>query len=90
VLFQYHCNDCHAARRGYSAVAPLIRGRDRQRLCDLIVHLDEAHFFMPPWAGTAEEAELLADYLLSIAPPRPKGMAHGPVLSAAERKRGGQ
>jgi hypothetical protein len=24
VLFQYHCNDCHAVQEGYSAVAPLL------------------------------------------------------------------
>ncbi len=69
-----HCNDCHAARSGYSAVAPLVRGWSRPRIVDLIEHLDEGHFFMPPWAGTHEEAELLADYLQTIAPARPEGM----------------
>lgn len=75
VIFQYHCNDCHATQRGYSAVGPLLRGRARTNILHLVEHLDEGHFFMPPWAGTPEEAELLADYLVSIAPPRPAGMA---------------
>jgi cytochrome bd ubiquinol oxidase subunit I len=75
VLFQYHCNDCHAARRGYSAVGPLIRGRTPEMNLWTIEHLDEAHFFMPPWAGTPEEARVLAEYLQEITPPRPKGMA---------------
>lgn len=74
VLFMYHCNDCHAARAGYSAVAPLIRGWTPQMILDLIEHLDEGHFFMPPWAGTREEARWLAAYLASIAPERPAGM----------------
>jgi cytochrome d ubiquinol oxidase subunit I len=74
VLFMYHCNDCHATTAGYSAVAPMIRGWTRQMILDLIEHLDEGRFFMPPWAGTREEAELLADYLETIAPARPHGM----------------
>jgi len=74
VLYQYHCDDCHAVERGYSAVAPLIRGRSREAILWTIRHLDEAHFFMPPWSGTDDEAELLADYLQGIAPPRPAGM----------------
>ena len=81
VLFQYHCNDCHAARVGYSAVGPLIQGRPRPMVRDLIEHLEIAHFFMPPWCGTPEEAELLTDYLMSIAPPRPAGML--PVFDPA-------
>jgi cytochrome bd-type quinol oxidase subunit 1 len=74
VLFMYHCNDCHATTLGYSAVAPLVRGWTRPMMVDLIEHLDQGHFFMPPWAGTHEEAELLVDYLESIAPGRPQGM----------------
>jgi len=82
VLFQYHCNDCHAVERGYSAVAPLMRGWSRERIHDLIIELDQAPFFMPPWCGTPSEAELLADYLQSIAPKRPPGML--PVAPATE------
>jgi cytochrome bd-type quinol oxidase subunit 1/mono/diheme cytochrome c family protein len=83
VLFQYHCNDCHAAARGYSPVAPLIRGWTPEMIRDLVEHLNEGHFFMPPWAGTDEEAELVAEYLSSIAPPRPGGMITG--LPPADR-----
>jgi len=74
VLFQYHCNDCHAVEQGYSAVAPLLRGWNRQMIHDLIVDLDQAPFFMPPWCGTEAEVELIADYLETIAPERPEGM----------------
>jgi hypothetical protein len=76
VLFQYHCNDCHAAALGFSAVGPLLRGRPRTEVRSLIEHLD-TYLFMPPWAGTEEEAELLTDYLMTIAPPRPGGMRLG-------------
>lgn len=70
LLFQYHCNDCHAARRGYSPAGPLVRWRPRERILPIVTELDE-HIFMPPWAGTAQEAELVTDYLMSVAPPRP-------------------
>jgi cytochrome bd ubiquinol oxidase subunit I len=79
ILFQYHCNDCHAVGFGYSAVAPLLRGRTEAMNLDLIENLDRAPFFMPPWAGTREEAQLLAAYLSSIAPPRPAGMEPGAI-----------
>lgn len=73
-LFQYHCNDCHAAQRGYSAIGPMIRGRSYETNLELVQHLEENHFFMPPWAGTDEEAQLLAQWMTHIAPPRPEGM----------------
>jgi cytochrome bd ubiquinol oxidase subunit I len=76
VLFQYHCNDCHASRQGYSAIGPLLRGRPREQLREFVEHLDIV-YFMPPWCGTAEEAELMTDYLMSINPERPKGMRTG-------------
>lgn len=74
VLFQYHCNDCHAAKDGYSAAGRLVQGRPPEMIKSLLLHLELAHFFMPPWAGTDEEADLLTEYLGSIAPPRPQWM----------------
>jgi hypothetical protein len=32
---------------------------------------------MPPFAGTAEEADLLTDYLVTIARPFPAGLVDG-------------
>lgn len=84
VLYQYHCNDCHAVGNGYSAVGPLLRGHTREMILDTVVHLERAHFFMPPWAGTREEAELVADYLTGIAPPRPRGMF--PEITSVENR----
>jgi cytochrome bd-type quinol oxidase subunit 1/mono/diheme cytochrome c family protein len=74
VLFQYHCNDCHSASAGYSAVAHLTRGWTPEMVRLVARNPEKFQFFMPPWAGTPQEAELLARYILSIAPPRPPGM----------------
>ncbi|MBI3949999.1 MAG: cytochrome c, partial [Acidobacteria bacterium] len=77
VLFQYHCNDCHAAIKGYSPVAQLIRNWTPEMIRTVVEHPEKAQFFMPPWAGTPEEAEMLTKYLISIAPPHPGGMYYG-------------
>ncbi|MCS7198496.1 MAG: cytochrome ubiquinol oxidase subunit I [Candidatus Bipolaricaulota bacterium] len=74
LLFQYHCSSCHATREGYSAVGQLLRGWTPEMIKNLVQNPEKFHFFMPPWAGTPEEAELLTKYLTSIAPPRPGGM----------------
>lgn len=76
VLFQYHCNDCHATTEGYSAAGPLLKGRSRKLVHSTIEHLNSI-YFMPPWCGTAAEAELMTDYLMSINPPPPEGMRLG-------------
>jgi cytochrome bd-type quinol oxidase subunit 1/mono/diheme cytochrome c family protein len=80
VIFQYHCNDCHAVEQGYSAAGPLVQGWTPKMLRALVRDLDRVHFTMPPWSGTPEEAELVAEYLQSIAPPSPKGMLPGDRL----------
>jgi cytochrome bd ubiquinol oxidase subunit I len=72
VLFLYHCNDCHAGRVGYSALGPLLQGRPRSAILERVKHLDDI-YFMPPWCGTDEEAEVLTDYLMTISPREPPG-----------------
>ncbi len=74
VLFQYHCNMCHAGSAGFSAMGHLTRGWTREMLNDLVRNPNAYHFFMPPWAGTDEETVLLTDYLLSTQNPPPEGM----------------
>ena len=76
-LFQYHCNDCHAPAHGYSGVGHMLRGWTPEMMRALALHPERFHFFMPPWAGTPEEAELLTRYLQSIAAPFPPGMDFG-------------
>jgi cytochrome bd-type quinol oxidase subunit 1 len=74
LIFQYACNDCHAALGGYSAVGPLLEGWSRPMIRGAIPELGRTRFTMPPWLGTPQEADVLADYLFSIRPPRPPGM----------------
>jgi mono/diheme cytochrome c family protein len=75
VLYMYHCNDCHALEDGYTPVAQLTRGWTHDMVSLLVERPERAHFFMPPWGGTPEEAELLTDYLLSVSKPFPTGLS---------------
>ncbi|MGO9111432.1 MAG: cytochrome ubiquinol oxidase subunit I [Thermoguttaceae bacterium] len=84
VIFQHHCNDCHALNQGYSPVAPLVQGWSAEMIRELVQNLDQHRFVMPPWCGTTEEADLLTDYLQSIAPQRPTGMLPSPQGKFAE------
>lgn len=77
VLFQYGCNNCHATTQGFSPVGHLIRGWTPEMIRTVVREPEKVHFFMPPWAGTREEAELLTKYLVTIAPPHPGGMDYG-------------
>ncbi len=74
VIFMYQCSNCHAERAGYSALSQLITGWDARAIRDTIPRLGDVNFFMPPWMGTAEEADLLARYLQTIARPRPQNL----------------
>lgn len=74
LLFMHHCNDCHAADRGYSAVGPLLTGKTQSEMIHFILNLNRPGFFMPPWCGNEIEAELLSDYLLTIRPEMPSNM----------------
>jgi cytochrome bd-type quinol oxidase subunit 1 len=76
-LFQHHCNDCHAAKQGYSALGNLTRGWTFDMILEVVKHPEKTRFFMPPWAGTPEEAVLLAKYLVTISPAHPTGMYYG-------------
>ncbi len=66
MMFLHHCNACHAAEHGYSAVGPLVSGLDAKEISSFATRLNHSHFYMPPWAGTEVEAELLGEYLESI------------------------
>jgi len=73
VLFQYHCNDCHS-ERGFSGVSEYTRGWTEEMINTAVTHLDKAHYFMPPWCGTQEEAMLLTKFIKHISLNSPAGM----------------
>jgi len=77
VLFQYHCNDCHSDVNGYIAVGHLTTGWTPEIVRMIVLHPEKTHFFMPPWLGTNEEAELLVDYIMSMQRAFPPGMYYG-------------
>jgi mono/diheme cytochrome c family protein len=78
VIFTYQCGNCHATTAGYSAISHLTQGWTRTLIREVVDRTGEVNFFMPPWTGTPEEADLLTAYLASIAHPRPSGMEPGP------------
>lgn len=85
-LYLYHCASCHATERGFSAVGHLLRGWSPEMIQRLVEAPEKARFFMPPWAGTLEEARLLAEYLQVVAPGPPPGMHYGDTAGAARRR----
>ncbi|MCF0234860.1 MAG: hypothetical protein HUK22_07790 [Thermoguttaceae bacterium] len=78
VVFLCHCNDCHAAARGYSAVGPRVVGRTRAELIAFELKLNFVNYYMPPWSGTEVEAELLSDYLTTLVPRYPVNIISPP------------
>jgi cytochrome bd-type quinol oxidase subunit 1 len=77
VIFSFACNDCHSSGAGYSTVSELMRGWSPEMIRAVVDHPERTQFFMPPFAGTGEEAELLTEYLTSIARPFPPGLVDG-------------
>ena len=82
VIFMHHCNDCHAAERGYSAAAPMLTGKTEEEIVTFVRHLNRPGFYMPPWCGNDVEARLLAQYLLTIRPEMPSEKEPEPVSEA--------
>lgn len=71
MVFMYHCNNCHAVEHGLSAIGPLLVGEDKQQIMKTIRRLNEPTLSMPPWCGTEEELDDLAEYLLTVRPDYP-------------------
>ena len=82
VIFMHHCNDCHATQLGYSAAAPLLTGKSKDEIGHFVRNLNRPGFFMPPWCGNDVEAELLANYLVSIRPEIPANVIIDPDRKA--------
>ncbi len=71
VIFMHHCNDCHARTLGYNGLALLSTSARSGEIAEFVKHLDSMVYYMPPWCGTETEANLLANYLESIAETHP-------------------
>jgi cytochrome bd-type quinol oxidase subunit 1 len=68
MLFMYHCNNCHALEHGMSAVGPLLYGESKEQIANKLRHLNVPTLSMPPWSGTEEEIDALAEFLLTVRP----------------------
>jgi len=68
MVFMHHCNDCHATDHGYAAAGSLVFGGTKESLTETVRHLNHRVKSMPPWCGNNAEAELLAEYLMTLAP----------------------
>ncbi|MDR1267964.1 MAG: cytochrome ubiquinol oxidase subunit I [Planctomycetaceae bacterium] len=68
MVFMYHCNNCHATNHGLSAVGPLLYGESKEKITETIKNLNRPTLSMPPWSGTDEELDALAEFLLTIRP----------------------
>ena len=44
----------------------LTYGETKEQIAEKIKHLNKPNVSMPPWCGTDEEADQLAEYLVSI------------------------
>ncbi|MDR3233700.1 MAG: cytochrome ubiquinol oxidase subunit I [Planctomycetaceae bacterium] len=66
MVFMYHCNNCHAPDRGLSPAGLLVYGESKEKVKDKIRSLNVPVSSMPPWCGTENELDALADYLLSL------------------------
>ncbi|MBR5758344.1 MAG: cytochrome ubiquinol oxidase subunit I [Thermoguttaceae bacterium] len=86
-VFMYHCNCCHAEKKGYSAIAPLLAGRSIDDIKNLAFELNHTHYYMPPWAGTEVEAELLAEFLDSIKPAYPENVFQETLPKKVKKER---
>ena len=66
-VFQAECSQCHTVD-GVNGVAPLVEGWSRDMLRFNVNHLHRLKGFMPPFIGTAEEKDALAEYLFLLNP----------------------
>jgi mono/diheme cytochrome c family protein len=63
-VFEKRCGYCHT-KEGYQPLYEAMQGYTREDVIDVLPLLGDMTDEMAPWSGTEEEANLLADYLLS-------------------------
>jgi mono/diheme cytochrome c family protein len=81
-LFRVECASCHTVN-GYNSIRFAVRGWGREMIEYQVTHLNELKGFMPPFVGTAEERQALADWLASLSP-RPASLGMKPGGSAPQ------
>ena len=69
-LFRHACRNCHTLE-GYKALKPAFAGTDRAFIAAIIQGAQHLKGNMPPFMGTAAEAELIADHLYQRIDKRP-------------------
>jgi mono/diheme cytochrome c family protein len=70
--FETYCAACHGPEAPWP-IAERLHGRSSEELYDLLGRLPEVREEMPPFAGTEEEREALAEYLGGLAAATPGG-----------------
>ena len=69
-LFNRACRSCHTIN-GYKPLAPVFNGTDARFIFGVVTGIKGMHANMPPFAGNAEEAELIAGYIWKHVDQRP-------------------
>ena len=68
-LFHAACQNCHA-RSGYNGLDGRVARWDEAFTSGMIQRLEYTRRLMPPWVGTADEADALAAFLMTLKPAR--------------------
>jgi mono/diheme cytochrome c family protein len=63
-VFEKRCGFCHM-KEGFQPLYESLQGYTREDVIDVLPFLGDMTDEMAPWSGSDEEAELLADYLVS-------------------------
>jgi mono/diheme cytochrome c family protein len=66
-VFEKRCGFCHT-EQGFRSLQTSLEGYTREDILDLLPLLGDMTDEMAPWSGTDEEADLLADFVLSWYP----------------------
>jgi mono/diheme cytochrome c family protein len=73
-LFRHACRTCHTID-GYRSLAPAFAGMDQAFIAGIVQGSGALFGHMPPFLGTQEEANLIADYLVTHTDRRRLGRA---------------
>ncbi|HEX5132231.1 MAG TPA: c-type cytochrome, partial [Candidatus Krumholzibacteria bacterium] len=84
-LFNHACRTCHTIG-GYKPLAPMFNGTDPQFIASIVANTDKLHGNMPPFFGTASEAQTIAEHIWSRVDRRPFDAVYGLSGAALGRK----